>query len=275
MSIPNISSVFAQLYNRYRKSGMSVLGGFSPYLCDNIPSARGNFIKKDNTILSSSAGISNDEAFFMHGLCEQIVPKNILIIGNSYGFSTVFLALSNPKSNLLAFDKFRTEGIKVTNNVLKGLKNKLVVQGSTPDDIIPLINNHFKNQKLDFVLIDAVHTNEMQTKEFDILKNYLSDESVVVFHDVILCNLLDSYNYLKENNTDLTFRLINKTATGIGVCLKGKLSEEMNSFLDYFSSAEEEIFNFLTLMFKKNTLSSQNLFDNVRTNLKFLPHPQK
>ena len=75
--------------------------------------------------------------------------------------------------------------------VISNNNNKLVVQGSTPDDIIPLINNHFQNKKLDFVLIDAVHTNDMQTKEFNILKNYLSDDSVVVFHDVMSCNLLD------------------------------------------------------------------------------------
>ena len=48
------------------------MGGFRPALIVSLPSAKGNFIKKDNTLLSSSAGISNEEAFIIHGLCEQI-----------------------------------------------------------------------------------------------------------------------------------------------------------------------------------------------------------
>lgn len=275
METPNISYVFSELNRRYNSYGMSVMGGFSPHLIDTLSSAKGNFIKKENILLSSSSGISNEEAFFIHGLSEQIMPKNILIIGNSYGFSTVFLALSNPNSNLLAFDKFRTEGIKVTNKVMTGLKNKLVVKGSTPDDIESLINKHFGNQKLDFILIDAVHTNEMQTAEFNILKKFLSEKSVVVFHDVIYCNLLDSYNQLKEENQDFTFKLVNKTTSGIGVCFKGKIADELQSYLDYFCVQDDDVFNFLTLMLKQNTPSTKIIFKDVKNKLSFLPHPQK
>jgi predicted O-methyltransferase YrrM len=275
MTVSSIFNVFGELNSRYNKNGMSVMGGFCPALVDSLPSAKGNFIKKDNILLSSSAGISNEEAFIIHGLCEQVKPKNILIIGNSYGFSTVFLALSNPDSNLLAFDKYRTEGIKVTNQVLSGLDNKLVVEGSTPDDISPLVQKHFKGEKLDFVLIDAVHTNEMQIKEFNILKNLLSEQSVVVFHDVIKDDMIQSFELLKEENKKFNFRLINKSTTGLGVCFKSDVTKELRSYLDYFSIPENEVLDFLTLMLKSNGLRSQSFYKGIKSNLNFLPHPQK
>ena len=72
MMVSSIFNVFGELNRRYNKNGMSVMGGFCPALVGSLPSAKGNFIKKDNILLSFSVGISNEEAFIIHGLCEQI-----------------------------------------------------------------------------------------------------------------------------------------------------------------------------------------------------------
>ena len=269
--ISALSSVFSELNRRYKAEGLEVLGGFCPYITGVFPST-GTFIARSETFLSTSGGISDDEATIMHGLCEQTKPKNILIIGNSYGFSTVFLALANPDAKVIAFDKYRTEGIKTTNKLLRGLNNKEVIQASTPDDIPSIIDTKFDG-KIDLVLIDAVHTNDVQTAEFDILDSHLSENAVVIFHDVVSCKLLDSFEYVKSKYKNYDFRLITKSTSGIGVCVKGKKSDELESFLDYFSVSPEKIFKFNSLMIKSRD-SASNLFENCNTDYKFLPHPQ-
>lgn len=269
---PSLSSVFSELYKRYKDEGLDVYGGFSPFLTGFLPRT-GNYISRDSTFLSTSAGISNDEAIFMYGLCEQLSPKRILIIGNSYGFSTVFLSLTCPDAKLIAFDKYRTEGIKTTNRLLVGLSSKEVVQASTPDDIPWLIDNKLGGE-VDFVLVDAVHTNEMQTAEFEVLNRYLSSRSVVVFHDVLSCGLLPSFNHLKLKYEEHDFRLISKSSTGIGVCIKGEQDECFKHFLDYFSPAEGKIINFNCLMLQHANESSAELFSNSELEYKFMPHPQ-
>ena len=269
--VPSLSSVFAELYKRYKDEGLDVYGGFSPFLTGFLPRT-GNYIARCATFLSTSAGISNDEAMLIHGLCEQLVPKRILVIGNSYGFSTLFLALTCPDAKIIAFDKYRTEGINVTNRLLHGLSGKEVVQASTPEDIAILINS--KLGGVDFVLVDAVHTNEMQTAEFEILNEYLSSRSIVVFHDVLSCGLLSSFNHLKAKYSEHVFRLISKSSTGIGICIKGEQDERLRNFLDYFSPDEEKIFNFNCLMLQHGNNSAAELFSKSDLKYKFMPHPQ-
>ena len=269
---PSLSAVFSELNKRYKAEGLEVYGGFSPFLTGFLQRT-GNYIARDGTFLSTSAGISNDEAVFMHGLCEQLSPKRILIIGNSYGFSTVFLSLTCPDAKLIAFDKYRTEGIKTTNRLLAGLSSKEVVQASTPEDIPRLIDNKLGGE-VDFVLIDAVHTNDMQTEEFNVLNRFLASSSVVVFHDVLSCGLLPSFNQLRLRYSDYDFRLISKSSTGIAVCIKGEQNERLKDFLDYFSPAEDNILKFNCLMLKHSNDSASELFCNSRLEFKFMSHPQ-
>jgi predicted O-methyltransferase YrrM len=273
MKMPTLSAVFSDVQKRCKKEGLAVFGGFSPFLTGSSRRAQFNFVARENTVLSTSGGIANDEAIFMYCLCEQIKPKKVLIIGNSYGFSTLFLSVSCPDATLVAFDKFRTEGIKTTIRLLEGLENKFVIQASTPEDIPAIIEKYFDGE-VDFVLIDAVHTNEMQTKEFEVLDKYLSPQSVVVFHDVLSCNLLSSYNELRLKYTDHSFHLINKSSSGIAICIKGAIPEELKNFVDYYSFDANEIFHFNCLMLKEGNDSATGYNENVESKFKFPPHPQ-
>ena len=64
--------------------------------------------------------------------------------------------------------------------------------------------------------------NEVQTKEFLIYEKYLTNNSIVFFHDVIACNLFKSYFYLKKKYKNYSFKFLNKSSNGIAVCLKKK-----------------------------------------------------
>lgn len=272
--MPTLSTVIAEVQKRYTKEGLKVFGGFSPFITGFARKSMFNFIARDEMVLSTSGGISNDEAIFMHGICEQLQPASILVIGNSYGFSAVFLSVSCPDATLVAFDKFRTEGIKTTNRMLEGLEKKWVIQASTPDDIPTIIDKYFVNRKVDFVLIDAVHTNEMQTREFEVLDAYLSDNAVVVFHDVLSCNLLPSFRELKSRYPGYRFHLVTKTSSGVGIAVKGEIPEVLQHYLDYYCFDANEIHDFNSLVIKHQNDAAIDFYEASQSKFRFPPHPQ-
>jgi len=272
-SYTSLFNIFSNLYKLYKKNGMEVLGCYSDALNTKSNS---NLISKKNIILSTSGGISNDEAQILYMITQEYNPKNILIIGNSYGFSAVFLSLSCPNSKLVAFDKFRTKGIKVTKKILKNYKNKFIIKASTPKDLKKIALEYFNNS-IDFVLIDAVHTNEMQTREFTILQKFLSPKSIVAFHDVLSCNLLDSFNYLKKKYSKKgKFFILNKMVNGMGLFISKKLlNRDMYNFLKYFNTNEKKLFEYKIWNLKNNSDMEKNYFNNIKIKLDSLPHPQK
>ncbi len=268
---PKLSWVLTQMSALYGSEGMRILGGFSPYIT-NGEASRSTFVAKDATVLSTSGGIAVDEMAFMCGLAEILRPERILIIGNSYGISTLLLALINPKSSLVAIDKFRTIGIEVTNRMLSSLEGAEVIQASTPDDLHSIVLNRLEGS-VDFVFVDAVHENAVQSAEFKILEPIMSAAGVVVFHDVLSCNLLPSIEDLQAEFAEWRFTVCSRTTTGLGVGFR-RDSVEVERYLNFWTSSAEDINRFGHLMGTKWGDSASQLFAEVKTDLKFQPHPQ-
>ena len=262
-------NIFASLQERYQKNGLEVLGSYAPYLKCHIPF---NYVVKRNNLLSTAGHIANDEAFIMHSICEEIKPKRVLIIGNGYGVSTVFLSLCLPKAKLVAFDKYRTNGIKITKKLLAGLKDKFVIQASTPDDLDEIITKFF-NKKIDLVFSDAVHENKTRTAEFLIYEKYLTKKSCVFFDDLLHMNLRNSFYFLKKKYRKYEFKIFNKSSSGLGVCFKKPISKKLNYFLNYFSSNEAKALKFIktiNLYYKNNKKYKKN----ISKYFKIPEHPQ-
>jgi len=255
----------------YRSMGLQILGGYSSFLVQPINGAQFNFVADDTFLKSTSGGIANDEATFLYGICRFLKPKKILVIGNSYGVSTLFLSLVNLDSDLVALDKFRVNGNRVTRELLKEFDHKTVIEGSTPEDLIAIIDKYLDGT-VDFCLIDAVHTDEVQTAEFKILQHYMSKKSIIVFHDVISTNLKESFNQLKDINDTFEFRLATKTSSGLGLAIKGDLDSEFENYLAYFTQSLETVSKFnLTI----EALGLSDYFSVDSTNaFKIPPHPQ-
>lgn len=263
IKISNIASLFAEIYNRYKKLGFDIYGGYSPFLKVQRPS---NYVVKQKQLMCTSGGIANDEMFIIYPTLLTLKPKNILVIGNAYGISTLFVSLSLKTSKVVALDKYRTKGIAITKKLLKGIKNKYVIKGSTPEDLEKIIKKYFNN-KLDMVFVDAVHTNEYQTKEFLIYEKYLSKNSIVFFHDVISCNLLKSFIFLKNKYKNYSFQLLNKSSNGLAICMKKKSYKLLENYFNYFSTQEPKTSEFIEFI---NDTNKKN------KNIKFFTpqHPQ-
>ena len=285
---PKLSDVIAEMHRRYAMEGMEILGSFAHTTSLGGISGTGTqYVAEDAVVLSSSGGISLDEELILFGICEILRPADILVIGNSYGISTLFLALSNPESTLVAIDKFRTEGINVTNKLLKGAAKMTVVQASTPDDLEALVSEFFPDG-LDLVLLDAVHENDIQTREYEILRPHMRSGGAIVMHDVLSCDLLPSYSFLRDKYTDDHFVLCSRSTSGLAVSEishvpetrelknRGLADSRLIMFLKTFATEMRTVLAFQTLVAESNWYRrfSSRLDDSEPRELEFPPHPQ-
>ena len=271
----HISDVFSKIKILLKSKNVEIVGGYPTFFTNSSSSVCLNFLVKNNKLLSTSAGISNNEIFQIAGLSKYISPKNILIIGNSYGISAYFLSLIFEKSNLVAIDKYRSEGIKFTNSILKKIsKNKIAINASSPDDI-PTIAKKYFNNKIDLVLIDAIHTNKAQTIDFESIYPYLTKNSLVILHDVINCNLSDSLKEITKK-FNLQSYLFTKSTSGMAILSKNKITDnDLKNYLEYFSDSIEKVIALSKIM-KKN-VGEKKLKSSIKTKIKFIKpkHPQK
>jgi predicted O-methyltransferase YrrM len=274
--LPEFSEVFEHLYALYEAGGMRILGGFSPYVSEGNAS-RSTFVASGKTVLSTSGGIAVDEMTFAYGLCERIKPGRILVIGNSYGISTLFFALVNPEATVVAIDKFRTTGLRVTNELLESHRSgvgpaAIAIQASTPEDLVQVVTEHLGGS-VDLVFVDAVHENEVQSAEFRVLESLLSPQGVIVFHDVISCALSPSIRQLRSEFAEFSFVVCPRTTTGVAVGFP-KTNQLLHSFLGFWASSGQDVADFGELMRLKWGVETAEYFDDAATALSFPPHPQ-
>lgn len=253
---------------------MRILGGYSPAIYRRSVMA-GTYAAREDVVLSTSGGISVDEMGVLYELSTALDPENVLIIGNSYGISTVFLSLCNPDACVVAFDKYRLSGIEVTNKMLVDVADARAVQGSTPEDIVRIWDKFFAGRHLDLVLIDAVHENAIQSAEVRTLRQFMSTKSCIVMHDVMSCNLVASYFDLKLQLDEFAFWLLHRTTSGIGVAVKGieKLDSDLSGYLDFLASSRNEVADFVTWSSTREAYNEDYIGARQLT-FRTPPHPQ-
>ena len=138
-------STFVKLVAFYEKCGLSVQSSLSPahFPGFNLAEIPFTYIYDGDEKLSKGGGISLSEIAFFEAVFEHYHPKNILVIGNSLGWSTLALGLINPAASIVAIDLCAREaerrGSVVTNMLGKYLTgNVLAVEGRSPDAIRPV-----------------------------------------------------------------------------------------------------------------------------------------
>ena len=264
MSFINFINNFHSLYANEKTS---ILGGY--YLKKNDSKSNlDNYVAKGNKILSTAGGLSNNDTFFLFGLCELLKPKNILIIGNAYGVSTIALRLMCPNSKVISIDKFRTKGIRFTNSLLSKIcKKSKALKASSPDNLEEISSVYFKN-KIDLVFCDGFHSNKMINSEFNILKNYINPKGFFVFHDILSCGMYNGFLKIKKNNSFKHY-LVTKSNVGLGLSFNKKifkrnLRNKIINYLNFYCHKTSTMNNFKRLV---NSPKSRGFFF-------FPPHPQ-
>jgi hypothetical protein len=224
-------TILPKLHEIYNSAGLKPLTGHSTqHMFDWMDAPFTRFF--DGNGIVGCAGLSLFEIMFLEHLRDYLKPKNILVIGNAHGWSTVALALTFPKAKIVAIDPYEP-GIELTNKLAGDHKLKIAaVAGLSPQAIKPACAEHL-DAPVDFVLIDAVHTNEAIVTDFLGAREVADDDCVYLFHDVVNWKMTEG---LKQNQavSGLQSRLLTRTPSGMAV-LFNHIPAEMLAYLDCFS----------------------------------------
>lgn len=147
--------------------------------------------------------ISHELGEILYDLVLDFNPKNILEVGTSNGFSTLFIAKAilnnsnlNSKISTIEVDTLRYLESK-ENFKEVGLKN--IIQFNC--EILSLLNEGSLNEKFDFIFLDAAQKSYL--KIFNLLedKNLLEDNFMIVADNMVSHKEVTSnfYDYLSKN----------------------------------------------------------------------------
>ena len=180
--------VFNRLVALYEKRGFKVASGLNPTHFHDYALAPFTWLFDAGVNHSFGLGIAMQEVYFLECLFEDFRPRNIFVIGNSFGWSSLALALLNPQATVLAIDDGSDEnaasGIDFTNRVAEeeGLR-LLALEATSPAGVTPVIEGHLPGP-VDFAFIDGGHSNEQIVLDYEAVSKHAAADCVYLFHDV-------------------------------------------------------------------------------------------
>jgi hypothetical protein len=86
---------------------------------------------------------------------------------------------------------------------------------------------------VDFVLIDAIHTNEAIKTDFIAAAEVANRDAFYLFHDVINWKMVDGFKSI-QSASGLGGRILTRTPSGMAV-LHGEVAPGLTQYLDCFS----------------------------------------
>jgi predicted O-methyltransferase YrrM len=210
-------TILPELIDIYSRAGYRPLTGYNPYHFAGWMDAPFTTFLKDNAA-HGSPGMALQEVMVLEGFADYLTPANILIIGNSYGCSTIALSLIFPHAKVLALDPSE-EGNELTRRLVKNNGLKVVVaSGKSPDDVARLRKEHLSGPA-DLVLIDAIRTNEAMLTDFRACRPEAKDDTIWVFHDVLNWNMVEAFNTIRQE-ASLKGSVMTRTPSGVAVAWK-------------------------------------------------------
>lgn len=218
------NNIAMRLFDIYHRNGYQVTSELSPefVFSDKYVFTR---LYSNNENLTYHLGITMREVHFLESLSSLRDAKNIFIIGNSFAFSTLALALMNPQAKVVAIEigmePFTADWIERTNTIAQaeGLNIK-VIQGSSPQNNAEIINRELDG-RIDLAFIDGLHTNEAVEVDLESLLPFGHDETMYVFHDVLSFSLTHGLSKVLSRHP-MDARVFFSTPSGMAVLSKNQ-----------------------------------------------------
>jgi predicted O-methyltransferase YrrM len=235
--------LFVDLVELYGRYGYTIRSSISPFLLKSIsvnPAEDGTFtyaIKDGLNIGHSGGGISLSEVALLEDIGKVYRPSRIFAIGCSFGWSTIALAKAIPGARIVAIDVglgMGKEGLALTNRI--AAEHGLAVTGvlgASPGDVPAAVERHLDGP-VDMVFVDADHTNEAQTADFLGIQPFCAADAVYVFHDVMVCNMLDSFKAIAARMPGHRPRILTRTASGMGTLVPRDAHAPLHRILDAY-----------------------------------------
>ena len=248
--------VFVRLIEIYNKYGIRISGGLFPWHFERnypIGTTRLHVFQPfmgaahQGKHMSVGGGISPLEVLVLSSVSRATKPKRIFLIGNAFGWSTLALGLANPDAQVVAIDALvegveAARGFDITQQIIKKekLDNISVVEAFSPDDVHEVCQKYFDGP-IDFALIDGKHSNEQQTKDFQVVYQELADPGVVFLHDVLNWNMISSFNEIRKSYPHMTGEILIRTPSGMGVFHTKTIPKEAKDIIDSFCESKDII----------------------------------
>tara|TARA_A100001011_G_scaffold395530_1_gene490829 strand:+ start:36233 stop:37003 length:771 start_codon:yes stop_codon:yes gene_type:complete len=242
-----LDSFYVELVKLYERNGFEVQSSLSPahFPGFNLADIPFTYILKRGKRMCKGGGLSIVELMFLQCITSIVKPKNIFVIGNAFGWTTLALGLMSERSRVLAIDMCpRPEeelGIKITNDLGKQITAEIkAIKGKSPDDVPRVIRDNFEDG-IDLVLIDGGHNSVQQSVDFDVCKKFANEQCIYVFHDVINFNMVDSFVEIAKSNPSLVSSLLFRTPSGMAISYPKALYENLNATVNAFTEKDDTV----------------------------------
>lgn len=235
-----MSNVVVRLLHAYRRHGYEIRTGLNPFYFANPDAPFTRLIQADGQAVSVGGGMAFQEVQFLESLFSAgLRPARILVIGNSFGWSALALAMLNPGATLVAMDAglegdSTSVGTVLTRAIAaeEGLDVR-VVEATSPQDVPRVIHDELSSGRLDVVLIDGFHANEQLRLDFAAILPFMSPACLVLCHDVLHWHMVEAFTSL---NLPVTHEraILTRTPSGIGVIYPRAIDAATRDIIEAF-----------------------------------------
>jgi predicted O-methyltransferase YrrM len=237
--------VFTSLAELYTSYGLQLRTSISLYISRSISEGSQTdpsmtyLIHNDRLVSPWGGGIHVSEVYLIESLGRAWSPSSIFVVGNSFGWSTLALALSFPSAKVVAIDScaypFVRDGLDLTNKIAqdRGL-NVRAVEGTSPEDTGRIIRDELGGA-VDLAFIDGDHTNEQQTADFEAIRPHFRADCVCLFHDVVSFRMTPSLNGILARHSALDGRILSRTFSGMGAVFSRTIPNDVRKVLWSFT----------------------------------------
>lgn len=232
-------TVFEKLVEAYEAEGFDVAAGLNPTLADDFFAAPFTWIVRDGTSVTDGVGISPQELYLLENLAQAQPARQIFVIGNAFGWSTLALALANPDARVVAIDagvdENTVEGLDVTTRIAKQLGlDVTALRATSPQNVAEVVENTLGS--IDLAFVDGFHSREQIVRDYRALAPLMTDDGIVVFHDVIFCDLVSGFDQIVKDS-GWWGRLLPATTTGMAL-LTAKRTPALASLVRAWGGAD-------------------------------------
>lgn len=245
-----MNSILLKLIDVYAKQGYSLRTGLNPCHYDTPPweaakwslSLPFSCLYKGSGQLYTGGGIALQELYFLEILFTNYHPRNLFVIGNAFGWSTIALSLLNPRAKVVAIDagiegRDNLTGIELTNRIIREENlNAKVEYGFSPQDTPKVLSGNF-DAPLDFVFIDGLHTNEQLEKDYFETAKHAAPDCVWLFHDVVNWHMRTALETITRES-GLRSQILHRTPSGMAILYSKQMHEQLESIVNAFSESE-------------------------------------
>lgn len=213
--------VLDDLVAAYAAEGYAVSTGLNPTEYRNLHSVPFTWLTRDGVEVADGLGMSLPEIYLLECLAAVQPAESILVIGNSFGWSTLALALAQPGARVVGLDsgndRYSLEGLELTARLAEqlGLLHVVPVRGTSPADIPATVEERLGGL-IDLALVDGLHTSEQIVAEHRALQPYLAPHAVLLFHDVQYCGMQEGFDSIVEES-GWSGAMLHATPSGIGL----------------------------------------------------------